>query len=148
MIKKNIVQLLLRESPFRNRLIVLFLLIVLAAFQVFSIKATAKEISVLKEENEWQLKLASAPKQKKEVKKAAPKPEIPRKEYNLEGMTEKDGMFHALINGDIYKQGDEIDQYTVNNITTYSATLVSETHNETRMIYFNDIIDELSLNDT
>ena len=60
----------------------------------------------------------------------------PQTNYRLEGITNKNGTFQALINGAVYNVGDSIDQYKITEITLRSSTLQDSSTLETRRLEF------------
>ena len=76
------------------------------------------------------VRIPSAQSQSSDSTLAAP-------EIILEGVTERgEGVFYALINGEVYKEGDVIGGYTVEEIEKDSAVLRNTQTHEIKNIYF------------
>ena len=58
--------------------------------------------------------------------------------YHLQGTVVQSGIPQALINGNVYSQGDMIDDYTIVEITANSALLKNKNTNESIMLYFKE----------
>ena len=92
------------------------------------------EISVIHNRNRFLVELLNKPK---EVVKEVPAPRmLVKEELILQGTTARGGIPYALINDEIYTEGDMLEGYKIIEITMESTILKNVRTNELKKLFF------------
>ena len=122
---------LIKDREFKFRIIILAIIFTFMGWQFYTVYSQKKEIIVLKKEKERKRALMLAQRNNKSNRGTDS-----LGNYRLEGITNNNGTFQALINGAVYNVGDSIDQYKITEITLRSSTLQDLSTLEIRRLEF------------
>jgi len=114
------------EPRFVLRFILLIIIGMVAAWQYQTLKIQDHRLSQIMDKHKF---LALMQERKENILaklRAVPQMiPLPAKSYVLEGASLQQGIYQALINGAVYKQGDALDEFVIGTITMNSAVLLN-----------------------
>lgn len=138
---------LLLDHTIRIRVAIFLALWILISFQGGTLKTQGKELSRIKTEKELVLKIPNMEKTIKAhtiiaTEMAAPGDgtqsgeQIVKVEFILKGMTIKNGIPYALIDENIYKEGDTLGEYAIMKISRAGVVMQNNLTQEIKQLYF------------
>ena len=133
---------ILKDPDCRLRIIIFAIALFMIYSQLGVQKSLKAELGAIKAKKDM---VASIPKMEETIRAntiiteiAHPQPQIAKVEFVLLGMTIKEGVPYALIDENIYKEGDTLGDYTVVRISRGGVVLENKLKQETKNLYFTE----------
>jgi len=126
MLKNKYTRFFIVETPFKRRLIIFGALVVLVLLESLYLRYQSHRLNDVRAQKDLVEKIPRMQAMLAEGK--APEKRIVQVAHVLQGLTEQNGAYMALINDGIYFVGDKIDDYVVTSLERNTAVL---THQKT-----------------
>jgi len=135
MLENKYTRFFLLEPHFKKRLIWLCLLVVFIGLEVYAGRFLSRRQEQLKERKVFVEKMARLEKEFLAGKKREARRQDRGEDFLLQGISEQQGVPLALINDDIYNEGDMIHDYRVSQIEPNAVVLKNEASMTEKHLY-------------
>ncbi len=135
MAKNKFYHFLTSDSQFRIRLAIFIILLIVIGWQQHVIKVENKQLARVKVEKELisQTAQMQAALKGRYIKETVVKaPSIP---FRLQGITRKNGVYYALIDGEVRMIGDNLQEYKIIKIIKDLVVLENQSNKAIKQLY-------------